>query len=106
MAYSKINLPKIDNSFLKLTNLDLVSYDIIEKVYENQKYFSRNTLIINSMVGLDVDVYNGKYLVSIDIKENMVGHKLGESSITKVLGKYTGRNRNKKKKKGLRKKKA
>jgi len=45
------------------------------------------------MVGLDLFVHNGKRIFIVDIKSNMIGHKLGEFCFTKVTGKGTRRKR-------------
>lgn len=47
------------------------------------------------MVGLDIDVYNGKYISTIDIRSAMVGHRLGAYAFTKITGKGTRRQRRK-----------
>merc|ERR1712000_580208 len=42
----------------------------------------RNTIIVPEMIGSVVGVYNGKSFTSVEIKPNMIGHYLGEFSIT------------------------
>ncbi|KAJ5075676.1 40S ribosomal protein S15 [Anaeramoeba ignava] len=42
----------------------------------------RNMIILPQMVGNIVGVYNGKEFISVDIKADMIGHYLGEFSIT------------------------
>ena len=37
------------------------------------------------MVGLTISVHNGKQHVPVFISENMVGHKLGEFSPTRIF---------------------
>lgn len=44
---------------------------------------NRNIEITSKIVGLNCQVYNGRKLVSINITEEMVGHKLGEFSPTR-----------------------
>lgn len=48
------------------------------------KTFSRRSMIIPDMVGLNMAVYNGKEFVPIFVSENMVGHKLGEFAPTRT----------------------
>ena len=43
----------------------------------------REMIIIPEMVGKKVLVYNGKEWVSVDIKIEMVGHRLGEFALTR-----------------------
>ena len=47
------------------------------------KTFSRRSVILPEMIGLNIAVYNGKKHVPIFIQESMVGHKLGEFSPTR-----------------------
>lgn len=42
----------------------------------------RNMIILPEMIGSIVGVYNGKTFTSVEIKPDMVGHYLGEFSIT------------------------
>jgi small subunit ribosomal protein S19 len=43
----------------------------------------RDQVIIPSMIGLNFAVYNGKEFNTIEIKEKMIGHYLGEYSFTR-----------------------
>ena len=43
------------------------------------------------MVGLTFLVHNGKDFISVFVDENMVGHKLGEFSLTRKFIKHGGR---------------
>ncbi|HPT08513.1 MAG TPA: 30S ribosomal protein S19 [bacterium] len=47
------------------------------------KVWDRACSITPEMVGFTIGVHNGKNHVPVYIVENMVGHKLGEFSITK-----------------------
>jgi len=48
------------------------------------KTWSRRSTIIPEMVGHTLAVHNGKKFIPVYITENMVGHKLGEFSITRT----------------------
>lgn len=48
------------------------------------KTWSRRSMILPNMVGLTIAVYNGRQHVPVLITENMVGHKLGEFSMTRT----------------------
>ena len=48
------------------------------------KTWSRRSMIIPDMVGLTIAVHNGKQHVPVMVNENMVGHKLGEFSMTRT----------------------
>ena len=49
------------------------------------KTWSRRSTIVPDMVGLTFSVYNGKQFVPVYVSENMVGHKLGEFSPTRLF---------------------
>ena len=49
------------------------------------KTWSRRSTIIPDMVGLTFAVYNGKQFIPVYVTENMVGHKLGEFSPTRIF---------------------
>jgi small subunit ribosomal protein S19 len=45
--------------------------------------WSRRSTIIPEMVGHTLAVHNGKKFIPVYVTENMVGHKLGEFSMTR-----------------------
>ena len=45
--------------------------------------WSRRSTVIPEMVGHTLAVHNGKKFIPVYITENMVGHKLGEFSLTR-----------------------
>jgi small subunit ribosomal protein S19 len=47
------------------------------------KTWSRHSTITPEMVGFTFGVHNGKTHISVYVKEDMVGHKLGEFSPTR-----------------------
>lgn len=49
------------------------------------KTWSRRSMIIPEMVGHTFDVHNGKKFVTVYVSENMVGHRLGEFSPTRIF---------------------
>ncbi len=48
------------------------------------KTWSRRSMVIPEMVGLTIAIHNGRQHVPVLINENMVGHKLGEFSLTRT----------------------
>jgi small subunit ribosomal protein S19 len=54
------------------------------------KTYSRCSTIIPEMVGLTISVYNGKTWVPVYVTENLVGHKLGEFSPTRIFRSHAG----------------
>ena len=55
------------------------------------KTWSRNSVITPEMVGFTIGVHNGKIHIPVFIVENMIGHKLGEFSLTKKFVKHGGK---------------
>lgn len=54
------------------------------------KTWSRRSMVLPDMVGLTIAVHNGKLHVPVVVSENMVGHKLGEFSITRTFKGHSG----------------
>ena len=52
--------------------------------------YSRRSTIIPQMVGITFAVHNGRKFVPVFITEQMVGHKLGEFSLTRTFHGHTG----------------
>ncbi len=68
-----------------------VDYDLLEDIIKNKNNIvlrtkSRSSIILQSFVGLVIEVYNGRNYNKVYIEENMIGHKLGEFSFTRKLG--------------------
>ena len=62
------------------------------------KTWSRRSTIVPEMVGLTFAVHNGKKFIPVFVTENMVGHKLGEFSPTRVFHGHSGDKKSKVKK--------
>ena len=54
------------------------------------KTWSRRSTIIPDFVGLTFCVYNGKKFIPVQIKEDMVNHKLGEFAPTRTYNGHGG----------------
>ncbi|MBN2442038.1 MAG: 30S ribosomal protein S19 [Spirochaetales bacterium] len=61
------------------------------------KTFSRCSTIIPEMVNLTISVYNGRTWVPVYVTENLVGHKLGEFSPTRLFRGHAGSDKKAKK---------
>ena len=48
------------------------------------KTWSRRSMITPDMVGLTIQVHNGRQHVPVFVSEDMVGHKLGEFALTRT----------------------
>ena len=57
------------------------------------KTWSRRTTILPEFVGLTFQVYNGHKFIPVQVREDMVGHKLGEFAPTRT---YWGHDADKK----------
>ncbi len=49
------------------------------------KTWSRRSTILPEFIGLTFAVHNGRQHVPVYVNENMVGHKLGEFSLTRTF---------------------
>lgn len=49
------------------------------------KTWSRRSMILPEMVGHTFEVHNGRKFLSVFVSENMVGHRLGEFSPTRLF---------------------
>jgi len=55
------------------------------------KTWSRRSTITPDFVGHTIAVHNGNKFIPVYISENMVGHKLGEFSPTRIFRSHSGR---------------
>ena len=74
---------------------DVTLYKKVKKSKEENskspiKTWSRRSTIIPDFVGVTLSVYNGKSFIPVYITEDMVGHKLGEFSPTRVFKGHSG----------------
>lgn len=53
------------------------------------KTWSRRSTVLPDFVGLTFAVHNGKKFIPVYVTENMVGHKLGEFSVTRTFHGHT-----------------
>ena len=54
------------------------------------KTWSRRSTIYPDFVGHTIAIHNGKEFIPVYITEDMVGHKLGEFSLTRKFGGHSG----------------
>ena len=74
---------------------DITLYKKVKKSKEENsktpiKTWSRRSTVIPDFVGVTISVYNGKSFIPVYVTEDMVGHKLGEFSPTRVFKGHTG----------------
>jgi small subunit ribosomal protein S19 len=53
------------------------------------KTWSRRSTILPEFIGLTIAVHNGKQHIPVFVTENMVGHNLGEFSLTRTFKGHT-----------------
>ena len=79
-----------------------VDYHLLEKIEKAIKAggskkpiqtWSRRSTITPDFIGHTFSVHNGKSFISVHVTENMVGHKLGEFSLTRVFKGHGGMTR-------------
>jgi len=60
---------------------------LLEEIRKNPKKFhkthERDMIILPEMVGVKIGVYNGKEYKPVEIKFEMIGHRLGEFALTR-----------------------
>lgn len=54
------------------------------------KTWSRRSTILPEFIGITFAVHNGRKFIPVYVTENMVGHKLGEFSLTKTFKSHSG----------------
>ncbi len=71
-----------------------IDFSLLKKVEQAQKEgkankviktWSRRSTIIPEFIGLTFAVHNGKKFIPVFVTDNMVGHKLGEFSLTRTF---------------------
>jgi small subunit ribosomal protein S19 len=60
------------------------------------KTWSRRSVILPQFVGVTFHVYNGKKFIPVFVTEDMINHKLGEFSPTRIFHGHSGDKRAKK----------
>ena len=53
------------------------------------KTHDRSMIIVPKMIGKTIMIHNGKEFLRVDINEEMLGHRLGEFSLTRKIAKHT-----------------
>jgi small subunit ribosomal protein S19 len=57
-----------------------------KKISKNKKIkvHNRDLIVVPEMVGMKIQIYNGKEFVPIEVVGEMLGHKFGEFSLTRA----------------------
>ena len=80
--------PYVDSKLLKLARSASAT-----KVKQPIRTWARRSVIVPDFVGSTFLVHNGKTHQSVYVTEEMVGHKLGEFSPTRVFRGHSGVNK-------------
>ncbi|WP_343126499.1 30S ribosomal protein S19 [Buchnera aphidicola] len=83
--------PFIDHHLLKK-----VKFFLENKEKKPIKTWSRRSTIFPNMIGITILVHNGKFHIPVFITEEMVGHKLGEFSMTRTFRSHSADRKTKK----------
>lgn len=83
MARSVWKGPFVEGHLLKKAEANTGSHKVI-------KTWSRRSTIMPQFVGLTFGVHNGHKFIPVLVKEDMVGHKFGEFSPTRVFINHGG----------------
>lgn len=85
MSRSSKKAPFVDQKLLKkISKLKAGDQTVI-------KTWSRASEISPEMVGFTFGVHNGKSFIPVTIREEMVGHRLGEFSLTRKFMRHGGK---------------
>jgi small subunit ribosomal protein S19 len=76
--------------------VDVKLYRKVERIRgggkrEALKTWARDCTIVPEFVGLTFKVHNGRAFTDVFVTEDMVGHKLGEFSITRIFKGHTNK---------------
>ncbi len=88
MARSLKKGPFVDESLLKKASA--LAEEGVNKGNKVIKTWSRRSTIIPEFVGLTFAVHNGKKFIPVYITDQMIGHKLGEFSLTRTFKGHSG----------------
>ena len=86
MARSVKKGPFVDSHLSK--KVDVMNSSGQKKVI---KTWSRRSMILPEFVGFTFAVHNGNKFIPVYVTENMVGHKFGEFSPTRLFRGHTGK---------------
>lgn len=92
MARSVKKGPFVDGHLIKKIQIAIAAGD-----KKPIKTWSRRSTVLPDFIGLTVAVHNGKQHIPVYVTENMVGHKLGEFSLTRTFKGHAADKKTKKK---------
>ncbi len=73
--------------------LTIVQKKLLEKIKKNPKGFyrthSRDMIILPQMVGAKIGLFDGKKYETVEIKQEMINHRIGEFALTRKQVKHS-----------------
>ncbi len=73
--------------------MTIVQKQLLEKIIKNPKKFhkthSRDMVILPQMVGVKIGLFDGRKYETIEVKPEMINHRLGEFSLTRKQLKHS-----------------
>ena len=72
---------------------------MLSKGKKSIKTHKRNLVIVPELIGIKLQVYNGREFIPFEVTIEMLGHKFGEFAQTRVKARYSKGDKVKKKKK-------
>lgn len=98
-AISKLNMEEFSNLLKSRQRRSLKrgmtekQKKLLEKIRKNHNKFhrthERDMIILPEMIGVKIGVYNGREYVILEMKADMLGHRLGEFSPTRKQVKHS-----------------
>lgn len=72
-----------------ISEIPYVDYSLLKNILKTKRRIistkSRSTVILPSFIGTTIYVHNGRVHKKVVIREDMIGHKLGEFSFTRKM---------------------
>lgn len=81
--------------FVNLNLLKKINYNIKNKSKKIINTWARSSVITPKFIGHTLGIHNGKKFIKVYITEDMVGHKCGEFSPTRIFRKHSSKKINK-----------
>jgi small subunit ribosomal protein S19 len=72
--------------YYQFQEIKKINKHIDEKEILSFEVWSRNSIILSQFRGSLVEIYNGQKFVPLRIESKLIGHKMGEFSLTKKIG--------------------
>ena len=75
--------------FQEIENFVKRAKNKLEKGKKTVKTHKRHLMIVPELIGMRLQIYNGREFIPVDVIEDMLGHKFGEFALTRARIKHT-----------------